>query len=104
MAWDLWDLVPGASTNKNAPPGPKVGYSVFGDARRIPAVEHQRVAVGVGEERHVADARVERLAHELHAAGGELLACDRDVVDVQRDGVGIAVVLHAHLLRVVDAE
>ena len=32
--------------------------------RRVPVVEHQRVAVGVGEERHVTDAGVERVAEE----------------------------------------
>ena len=37
-------------------------------------VEHQRVAVGVGEERHVADAGVEDVAHERHAARLELRA------------------------------
>ena len=38
--------------------------------RRVAVVEHQRVAVGVGEEGHVADAGVERVAGERHAALG----------------------------------
>ena len=58
-----------------------------GRARRVAVVEHQRVAVGVAEERHVADARVEHLAVEAHAARFERRARRRDVVDVQRDRV-----------------
>ena len=32
---------------------------------RVPAVQHELVAVGIFEDRHVADTRVERLAEEL---------------------------------------
>ena len=39
---------------------------------RVAVVEHQRVAVGVGEERHVADAGVHRVPEERHAIGLEL--------------------------------
>ena len=42
------------------------------DARRVAVVEHQGVAVGILEERHVADARVEGLAVELDALRLEL--------------------------------
>ena len=37
-------------------------------ARDVPAVQHQRVAVGVGEDGHVADAGVDGLAGEGHTA------------------------------------
>ena len=37
----------------------------LGHPRRVAVVEHQRVAVGVGEERHVADAGVEDVAVEV---------------------------------------
>src|SRR4051794_8935102 len=39
--------------------------------RCVAPVEHQLVAVGVCEERHVTDARVECVAEELHALGLE---------------------------------
>src|SRR3954451_9347633 len=42
--------------------------------RRVPPVQHERVPVGILEEGHVADARVERLAGELDAARLELVA------------------------------
>jgi hypothetical protein len=42
-------------------------------------VEHQRIAVGIAEERHVADARVEDVAVELDPLGLELLARLGDV-------------------------
>ena len=42
---------------------------------------YKRQAVGIGEERHVADPRVQDLAHELDALGLELRARRRDVVD-----------------------
>ena len=45
-------------------------------------MEHQRVAVGVGEEGHVADAGVEDLALELHAPLLELGTSGGDIVDV----------------------
>src|SRR5205823_9353544 len=46
---------------------------------RVPPVQHQRVAVGVVEERHVADAGVQDLAPELDALGLELPSRLRDV-------------------------
>ena len=55
--------------------------------RRVAVVEHQRVAVGVGEERHVADAGVERVGGELDAPRFERLARRGDVIDVQRERV-----------------
>jgi len=67
-------------------------------------MEHQRVPVRIGEDRHVADAGVEDVAVELHAPLLEHRPGRRHVVDVQRDRVGIALVLHPHLLRVVDAQ
>jgi hypothetical protein len=51
-------------------------------------VEHQVVAVGVGEERHLADAGVERLATEDDARGLELGPGGCDVIDVKGE-VGI---------------
>ena len=53
--------------------------------RRVAVVEHQRVAVRVGEERHVADAGVEDVAGEGDALPLESGAGRRDVADVQRD-------------------
>ena len=60
-----------------------------GDPRGVAVVEHQRVAVGVAEERHVAHARVERVAGEGHALRLERRARRFDVVDVQRDRVAL---------------
>src|SRR4051812_17517008 len=37
--------------------------------RRVPTVQHELVAVRIGEERHVAHAGVERVAGELDALG-----------------------------------
>lgn len=56
-------------------------------------MQHQRVAVGVLEEGHVADAGVERVAAELHAARLQLGACLRDVRHVQRERMGARGVL-----------
>ena len=53
--------------------------------RRVVAVQDHLVAVGIGEERHVADAGVEHLAVELHALGLELLARLVHVGDAQRE-------------------
>ena len=47
----------------------------------------RRVAVGVGEERHVADAGVQGVAGELDAAGLQGGAGLRDVVDVEGERV-----------------
>ena len=48
-------------------------------ARGVAAVQHDRVPVGVREERHVAHGRVDRVAAEDDALGLELLARLRDV-------------------------
>src|SRR5207342_1927080 len=52
---------------------------------RVPAVEHENVAVRVGEVRHVADPRVEGLAVEHHTALRELGARGLDVWHTERD-------------------
>src|SRR2546423_3006606 len=56
---------------------------------RVPPVQHQRVPVGVVEEGHVADARVEDVAREPHALRLELGACRRDIAHAERDVVRI---------------
>jgi hypothetical protein len=38
-------------------------------ASRAPTVQHAVFAIGIGEERHVTNARVEGLARELDATG-----------------------------------
>ena len=76
----------------------------LGDPGGVAVVEHQRVAVGVAEEGHVADAGVERVAVKAHALLFERLAGRFDVVDVQRDRVAGDVVLEAHFLGVDHAE
>src|SRR5919204_2968294 len=74
-----------AARRSRRPPGwtPRTSTSARSSGslvRRVPAMEHELVAVRVGEERHVADAGVERLADELHALGFELGARLRHVV------------------------
>ncbi len=54
----------------------------------VTVVQHEVVAVGVVEERHVADPCVHDLADELDALCLELGARRGDVVDVQRE-VGV---------------
>ena len=68
-------------------------------------MQHQVVAVGVAEERHVADTGVERVAAELDAFRLELLSCGLDVFDVESQ-VPVALWLerHSELLRLPDAE
>jgi len=87
--------------NEPLPPRrlPRAGSGV-GLTRLVAVVEHQGVPVGVGEERHVAHARVHDVAEEPHALGLELGAGGGDVVDVQRDRVADRVVLQPHALRV----
>src|SRR4051794_2035512 len=53
--------------------------------RRVPPVEHQRVAVGIVEEGHVADARVENVAGELDAPLLELAPRLPDIRHAQCD-------------------
>src|SRR3954447_4082360 len=73
--------------------------------RRVAAVQHQVVAVGVGEEGHVADAGVQGVAQELDAFGFQLLARGFDVFDVQRRvGVLLRGELEAHFRRLPDRE
>src|SRR5262249_26401801 len=72
--------------------------------RDVPPVQHQRVAVGIVEESHVADARVEGLATELDALALELAARRGDVGDPQRDVVRVRREGQAHLLGLPDAK
>jgi hypothetical protein len=68
-------------------------------------VQHELVAVGVGEDRHVADAGVERVAEEGHALGLQLRARRVDVLHAQRQRVaGLSDELHPDLLRLPDAK
>ena len=53
---------PGATVHVRIIAGPPGTMSILGHPRRVAVVEHQRVAVGIGEERHVAYARVEDVA------------------------------------------
>ena len=48
-------------------------------------MEHERVPVRIGKDRHVTDAAVDRLAEEGHALGLERGARGCDVIDVQCD-------------------
>jgi len=50
---------------------------------RVPVMQHQVVAIRIGEERHGADAGVHYLAGEHDPFALQLAACRRDVVDVQ---------------------
>jgi hypothetical protein len=66
---------------------PPQGADAFGRSgswatRGVAVVQHQRVAVGIGEEAHVADAGVERVGLKFDTALFEGRACRRDVVDV----------------------
>src|SRR5215212_2245943 len=71
----------------------------------VAVVQHEVVAVRVAEERHVADARVQRLAVELHAALLQRGPCGGDVVDAERERVALLrLERHAHPLRLPDAE
>ena len=71
----------------------------------VAAVEHQVVAVRVGEEGHVADPGVHDLPCELDPVGLQLRACRCDVVHVQRRvGVLLGCELHPEALRLPDPE
>src|SRR6266568_4607673 len=61
-------------------------------------MQHQRVAVGIGEESHVTDTRVERLTVKLDPCLLEQAARLGDVGDAQRDRVLVGVELHPSLL------
>ncbi len=78
--------------------------SPFGLLWRVAVVEHQRVAVWVRKERHVADARIEDLAAECHAAGLERGPRFGDILDMKGDRVAVDRMLEAHLLGVHDVE
>src|SRR3954469_11202411 len=68
--------------------------------RRVAVMQHERVALGVFEERHVAHAGVHRVGAELDAARLELAARRLDVVHVEGDRVVVRARLDAELLRV----
>src|SRR3954453_21391006 len=73
--------------------------------RRVPAVQHELVAVRIGEDRHVADAGVEGVAEELDALGLERRAHLGHVVAAQRPRVALlGDERHPLLLRLPDAE
>src|SRR3954470_9325009 len=73
--------------------------------RRVPAVQHELVAVRIGEDRHVADAGVEGVAEELDALGLEHRAHLGDVVAAQRPWVALlGHERHALLLGLPDPE
>src|SRR5438045_1245485 len=68
-------------------------------------MEQEGVAVGILEEGHPADTRLDRLTFELHALRLELGARRFDVVHAeQRDGVRLRRELLAPLLRHPDAK
>src|SRR3954466_11153978 len=66
---------------------PRLTDSALGDARLVAVVQQQRVAVGIAEERHVADAGVEDVAGEGDAALLERGARRGHVAHLQRDVV-----------------
>src|SRR5215472_766489 len=73
--------------------------------RRVALVQHELVAVGVEEGRHVADARVDGLTVELDALRLQLGPRRLDVVDLeQRDRVRLRLELLAPLSRHPDRE
>ena len=67
-------------------------------------MQHQRVPVRVLEERHVADARVERLAVEDDALRLELGTPGGDIAHVDREMRGIGAELDAGARRIPDAQ
>src|SRR5215211_9546469 len=73
--------------------------------RRVAAVQHELVALGVGEDRHVADAGVEGVAEEGHALGLELRAGRVDVLHAQWQRIaGLGDELHPDPLGLPDDE
>src|SRR2546427_108466 len=77
----------------------------LGDARRGAVVQHERVAVGVGEERHVTHARVEDVAGERDAPLLERRARRRHVLDLQGEVVRVGLERpDAHALRIEHAQ
>ena len=72
---------------------------------RVPPVEHERVPVRVVEDRHVADAGVERLGDELDALRLERPLRRLDVGDAERDRRGVrAFELPADVRRIDEVE
>src|SRR5579862_6320271 len=80
--------------------GHNADASGVGHAWPVPMVEHQRVAVRILKERHVADAGVEGFAGKGHASTFERRSHRLHIVYMQRERVAERVVLEAHLLRV----
>src|SRR3954469_24906521 len=73
--------------------------------RRVPSVQHELVAVRIGEDRHVADAGVEGVAEELDTLGLEGRAHLADVIAAQRPRVPLlGDERHAVLLGLPDSE
>src|SRR5829696_1413207 len=73
--------------------------------RRVAVVQHEVVAVGVGEDRHVADAGVEGVAEEGDALGLELRARRVDVLHAQWQRIaGLRHELHPYPLGLPDDE
>ena len=52
--------------------------------RRVTAMQHQRIPIGVAERSHLTDASVERVAVELHASGFELGSRGSNIRNPQR--------------------
>ena len=87
----------------HAPPAaePHFGRAVSG---RVAPVEDDLVPVGIAHERHVADARVERVHVELDALLLELAAGLGDVGDAQRESGLVRRERHPLLLGLPDPE
>jgi hypothetical protein len=72
---------------------------------RVTLVQHEVVAVGIGERRHVADTGVEGVAGEGDASGLKLGARGRNVVDAQgKMAVLLGGELHAEPLWLPDRQ
>ena len=68
--------------------------------RRVAVVQAEHVPVGILEERHVADARVDRVGDELDALRLELRPRRLDIVDAERERMGARLELPADRGRV----
>src|SRR5687767_8907421 len=88
------DSDPGARENSSRSAGWRL--------RRVAVVEHERVAVGILEERHVANARVEDVALEHDASALELRPRPGHVVDLERDRMVVGLVRHPEGLGLED--
>src|SRR5918996_172261 len=67
--------------------------------RRVAVVQHERVALGVAEVGHVANAAVDRVAGERHTARLELRPSRADVVDLQGDRHAVRAEVDSKRLR-----